>query len=70
VSATIDAREHWRTVWQAVSCHETQLAVYWRLGELTPDEHESLWGSESFYRVFSHVNGGRTRETDLFAGIP
>lgn len=69
VSATIDARDHWRTVWSAVNCHATQLAVYGRLGELTPDEHEALWGSETFYRVFSRVNGGRTRETDLFAGI-
>jgi len=68
-SATIDAREHWRTVWQAVNCHATQLAIYGGLAELTPDEHEALWGSESFYRVFSRVNGGRTRETDLFAGI-
>jgi len=69
VSAKIDAREHWRTVWQAVNCHATQLAIYGRLGELTPDEHEALWGSESFYRVFSRVNGGRTREADLFDGI-
>lgn len=69
VSATIDARDHWRTVWQAVNCHATQLAVYGRLGELTPDEHEALWGSGAFYRVFSRVNGSRTRETDLFAGI-
>ena len=70
VSAIIDARDHWRTVWRAVSCHETQLAVYGRLCELTPDEHEARWGSAAFYRVFSRVNGGRACETDLFAGIP
>ena len=70
VSATIDAREHWRTVWEAVNCHETQLAVYGRLSELAPEEHEALWGSEALYRVFSRVNGGRSRETDIFAGIP
>jgi len=29
-----------------------------------------LWGRQSFYRVFSTVNGGRTREADLFEGIP
>lgn len=69
VSATIDARDQWRTVWHAVNCHATQLAIYGRLCELTPDEHEALWGSESFYRVFSRVNGGRTREADLFAGV-
>jgi LmbE family N-acetylglucosaminyl deacetylase len=70
VSATIDARDHWRTVWQAVNCHATQLAVYGRLEELAPDEHEALWGSGEFYRAFSCVNGGRARETDLFAGVP
>ena len=70
VSATIDARDHWRTVWQAVNCHATQLAVYGRLAELAPDEHEALWGSGEFYRAFSCVNGGRARETDLFAGVP
>ena len=69
VSATIDARDHWRTVWQAVKCHSTQLAIYGRLEELTPDEHEALWGSVALYRAFSRVNGGRTRETDLFAGV-
>ena len=57
-------------MWRAVRCHETQLAVYGRLCELTPDEHEALWGSAAFYRVFSRVNGGRACETDLFAGIP
>ena len=30
---------------------------------------EALWGCQSFYRAFSTVNGGRTRETDLFEGI-
>jgi len=69
VSARIDTREHWRTAWQAIQCHATQLAVYGRLGELTPDEHETLWSSATFYRVFSRVNGSRVRESDLFAGL-
>jgi LmbE family N-acetylglucosaminyl deacetylase len=70
VSATIDAREHWPTVWRAVNCHATQLAMYGRLAELTPNEHQALWGSVALYRVFSRVNGGRTCETDLFTGVP
>ena len=69
VSAEIDTRDQWETVWRAVRCHETQLAVYARLGELSPEQHEALWGSETFYRVFSTVNGGRSREADLFAGV-
>ena len=40
-----------------------------RLKDLSPEHHQALWGSQSFYRVFSTVNGGRARETDLFEGI-
>jgi hypothetical protein len=56
-------------VWKAVRCHESQVAGYGRAKELTPEQHQELWGVQSFYRVFSEVNGGRDRETDLFAGI-
>lgn len=69
VSAALDTRSHWPTVWRAVRCHATQLAVYAGLGALTPEQHEALWGSETFYRVFSSVNGGRSPEADLFAGV-
>jgi len=56
-------------VWRAVRCHATQLAVYQKLGELSDEYHEALWGSQTFYRAFSLVTGGRERETDLFAGL-
>ena len=65
----IDTRAVWPTVWRAVSCHESQIAAYERLRELSPEHHEALWGRQSFYRVFSTVNGGRARETDLFEGM-
>jgi hypothetical protein len=45
------------------------MAAYGKLSELSPAHHEALWGSQSFYRVFSAVNGGRATETDLFEGI-
>jgi LmbE family N-acetylglucosaminyl deacetylase len=69
ISTEIDTRGQWETVWRAVQRHETQLAVYEKLGGLTPEHHEALWGSQTFYRALSVVNGGRERETDLFAGI-
>jgi hypothetical protein len=47
-----------------------QVAAYEGLKNLSPQHHEALWGPQSFYRVMSTVNGGRTRETDLFEGIP
>lgn len=69
ITTVIDTREFWPTVWSAVSCHESQIAAYERLKSLSPEHHEALWGAQSFYRVFSLVNGGRTQETDLFEGI-
>jgi LmbE family N-acetylglucosaminyl deacetylase len=69
ITTVIDTRAAWDTVWRAVSCHATQMAIFERLRDLPPDLHEGLWGSQSFYRVLSTVNGGRRRETDLFEGL-
>ena len=69
ITTMIDTRDVWATVWRAVACHESQLVAYERLQGLSPGHHQSLWGRQSFYRVFSTVNGGRARETDLFEGI-
>lgn len=69
LTTVIDTRQWWPVVWRAVSCHESQVGGYAALKTLQPAEHESLWGSQSFYRAFSLVNGGRTRESDLFEGV-
>jgi hypothetical protein len=41
-----------------------------KLATLAPDQHQAIWGSQSFYRALSLVNGGRKVEDDLFAGLP
>lgn len=69
ITTVIDTRKFWPTVWRAVSCHQSQVAAYEGLKDLSPEHHEAVWGSQSFYRAFSNVNGGRVRETDLFEGI-
>lgn len=69
LTTRIDARAHWQTVWRAVRRHKTQMTVYGDLDRLTPEQHSLLWGEQYFYRVFSTVNGGRARESDLFAGL-
>lgn len=69
ITTTVDTRRWWRTVWDAIQCHESQIAAYGRLKALPPADHEALWGSQSFYRAFSLVNGGRAPEADLFAGL-
>jgi LmbE family N-acetylglucosaminyl deacetylase len=69
ITTVLDTRDVWPTVWRAVSCHASQVSTYGRLNDLSPDDHAALWGTQSFYRVLSTVNGGRGRETDLFEGI-
>jgi len=69
ITTMIDTRQFCQTVWRAISCHESQMSVYTQLEQLSPQHREALWGVQSFYRVFSTVNGGRARETDLFEGI-
>jgi LmbE family N-acetylglucosaminyl deacetylase len=69
ITTVVDTSAHWQTVWKAVSCHETQVSAYERLMHLSDEHHAALWGRQCFYRVFSRVNAGRTRETDLFEGI-
>lgn len=69
VTTVIDTAAFVPTVWQAIACHESQMAAYEQLRNLPPEDHLAIWGKQSFYRVLSTVNGGRTRETDLFEGI-
>ena len=67
LSARVDTRAYWPTVWQAVQCYDSQTANYGTLASLSPENHEGLWGGH-VYRVFSTVNGGRALGGDLFAG--
>jgi LmbE family N-acetylglucosaminyl deacetylase len=69
ITTRVDAGDWWGQVWWAVQCHRTQMAVYGALSNLTEEKHRALWGDQTFYRVFSTVNGGREVETDLFQGI-
>lgn len=69
VTTVIDTAEHWPTVWEAVKCHKTQIKIFERLERLPESEHKGIWGTQEYYRVFSTVNGGRQRESDLFDGI-
>lgn len=70
ITTVIDTTRVWPQVWRAVSAHRTQVAIYGRLAELSEEHQRFLWGTQEFYRVFSTVNGGRARESDLFEGIP
>lgn len=69
ITTVIDTRLYWATVWQAISCHDSQVAAYERLRHLSPEDHLALWGRQFFYRAFSIVSGGRAPETDLMEGV-
>jgi LmbE family N-acetylglucosaminyl deacetylase len=69
ITTFIATESYWPTAWRAVSCHQSQMSIYQQLEHLPAEHHKVLWGSQEFYRVFSLVNGGRSRETDLFAGL-
>ena len=69
ITTVIDARAHWRQGWRAVQCHESQLPGYANLATASAALHEQIWGTQELYRVWSFVNGGRKRESDLFEGL-
>jgi LmbE family N-acetylglucosaminyl deacetylase len=69
ISACVDTASYWRQVWQAISCHRSQLPSYAALERLPEEQHRMLWGVQEFYRAFSLLNGGRALERDLFAGL-
>jgi LmbE family N-acetylglucosaminyl deacetylase len=69
ITTAIDTSEHSATVWKAITCHDSQTASYELLRNLSAEQRRALFGELTFYRVFSTVNGGRKRETDLFEGL-
>lgn len=69
ITTRIDTHPYRQRVWEAILCHESQLAVYHQLEHASQDYQRALWDSETYYRAFSLVNGGREVEDDLFAGL-
>lgn len=69
ITTRIDASAVWPTVLRAVQCHRTQVSIFKKLEALPAEQQRTLWGVQEYYRAFSLVNGGRTRETDLFEGL-
>lgn len=69
ITTRIDSVDCWRQVWRAVACHRSQLPGYQAILDLPEERLKGLWATQSFYRAFSRVNGGRAVERDLFAGL-
>jgi LmbE family N-acetylglucosaminyl deacetylase len=69
ITTWVDVADYWPQVWQAISCHRSQLPGYQKLQNLPSELHRSLWEHQTFYRAYSLVNGGRGIEKDLLAGL-
>lgn len=68
ITTQIDTSAHWRTEWQAIACHRSQVPSA-LLERLTDAQRQKLAAVEPYYRVYSLVNGGRAMERDLFEGL-
>jgi LmbE family N-acetylglucosaminyl deacetylase len=66
ITTRIDASKYWKTAWEAIECHRSQLPAYETLLKLPPSYHEDLWANQEFFRVFGSA---QAIEGDLFAGL-
>ncbi|MFW5942410.1 MAG: PIG-L deacetylase family protein [Chloroflexota bacterium] len=70
ITTSIDGDAHWRTVWEAIRCHESQLPTLGKLDEgFLEAHHRTLLGVCHYYRAYSLVNGGRGVEGELCEGV-
>jgi hypothetical protein len=69
ITTEIDADAHWQTTRAAILCHRSQLATLPDYAAKLDEHHTELVGRQYFYRAFSLVNGGRSREKDMFEGL-
>ena len=69
ITTRIATSEYRQTVWEAIRCHESQLALYHQLEHASRDFQKELWDAQTYYRAFSLVNAGRKVEDDLFEGL-
>ncbi len=70
ITTRVHTAPYWRTTWQAIACHRTQVPIQAATHQLFKRHQKNALGYEGYYRVFSTVNGGRSREADLFEGLP
>jgi LmbE family N-acetylglucosaminyl deacetylase len=69
ISTQVDTAAYANVVWEAIACHRTQLVADEAMRRQFFAHQRGELGNESYYRVFSIVNNGRQRETDLMEGL-
>ena len=69
ITTRIETGEYLQAVYEAAHCHKSQLPGYGPFAEMSASELGVFFGTGTFYRVFSLVNGGGNLEADLFEGL-
>jgi len=69
ITTRLDNTKYLESVRNAIHCHKSQLPGYGPIGEWSVEELSRVFGTGTFYRTFSLVNGGRNGESDLFEGL-
>lgn len=65
ISVRMDTRQYVEQIWEAVRCHRSQLPGYESLMNLPLEQQEAVFGTGTFYRVFSLQTGGRTQHSTI-----
>lgn len=69
ITTRVDTAAYVPKVWDAISCHRSQLRDFEKLMNLPDEQRHRIFGQQTYYRAYSLVNGGSTLETDLFANL-
>lgn len=69
ITTWLDNQQYMDKVQKAILCHKSQIPGYHPIDQWPLPRLAKIFGTGHFYRVFSLVNGGRTIETDMFAGL-
>ncbi|WIG61711.1 MAG: hypothetical protein OJF49_004459 [Ktedonobacterales bacterium] len=69
ITTRIDTSAYWRQILAAVSCHTSQVPEYGALVSQPDERYLTIWGEQTYYRVYSQVTSGRAIERDLFEGL-
>lgn len=69
ITTVLDTSAYGEVAAEAVARHHSQVMVYERFNSWPLAKRAELWSRQEFYRAMSTVNGGSTREEDLFEGL-
>jgi LmbE family N-acetylglucosaminyl deacetylase len=69
ITTSLENNAYLEQVQKAMLCHKSQIPGYHPIDQWPLERLARIFGTGHFYRVFSLVNSGRKKETDLFDGL-